>query len=215
MLIVSLTIVLLTGFDLNAQMAFCSKPVPLKGPAPACLDPFIIPAAPEQPRQLPDGAQTVTIQQLRHVVPKNALKEVEKAKQAYAKHQMAETIDHLKNVIGFDPEFAGARNDLAVVYLQMENPGQAIDQLEEAIKTDPHNPLFFSNLAVGYVAVNRLADAERAARTTVDLDGAARYPRYLLGTTLVYQHKFTDEALRCLTIPAMSFGWAIFSRRAY
>ena len=196
--IVSIVVmVLVTGFHLNAQMTFCSKAGSLKGPTAPCLDPFIIGTPPEQPRQLPGAAQTVTAEQLRHVVPKNAQKEVEKAKQAYAKHRMAETIDHLKNVIGFDPGFAGARNDLAIVYLQTENPGPAVDQLEQAIKTDPHNPLFFSNLALGYPAVSKLADAERAARTAVDLNVASRYPLYLLGTTLVYQHKFTDEALRC------------------
>jgi tetratricopeptide (TPR) repeat protein len=190
-------ILLLTGFGLSAQKTVCSEAGGRGQPSIPCSDLLIVPVGPSAPQDSPAASQTVTVQQLRHVVPKNAQKEIEKAKQAFAKHRADETIDHLKNVIRFDPECAPARNDLAVVYLRTNNPDPAIDQLEEAIKIDPRNPLFFTNLAVGYLVVHRLDAAERAARMAADLDRTGPYSLYLLGTILVHEHKFTDEALRC------------------
>jgi Flp pilus assembly protein TadD len=151
---------------------------------------------PEKP-DLQAGSQIITIQQLRHIVPKKALKETERADKARAKDRQEEVIDHMNRAIRLDPEFVAARNNLAALYLRINDPEPAIAQLEEAIKIDPHNPTLFTNLAIAYTEVGKFDAAERAARVTVDLDRIDGLPRFLLGITLVYQQKFTDEALQC------------------
>jgi Flp pilus assembly protein TadD len=58
----------------------------------------------------------------------------------------------------------------------------------------------FTNLVIGYIMTERFDAAERAARATVDLDRTDGLPRYLLGVALVYQRKFTEEALQCFEL---------------
>ncbi len=150
------------------------------------------------PVTTPVTTQIITVHELRHVVPKRALKEKQKADDAGSHNRRQEAIDHLNAAIQLDPEYVGARNDLAVWLMRGNDLEPAISQLEEAIKVDPHYPLLFSNLTVGYIVTGKLADAERTARVTMDLDRAGRLPRLLLGLALVSEHKYTEEVLRCL-----------------
>jgi tetratricopeptide (TPR) repeat protein len=185
-----------------AQMVFCSEDPRSAANAnkDVCSDPrdpFNLPAVSDQSRRPEAKALTVTIHQLRHVTPKKALKEKENAEKAFGQHRTEEAIGHLENAVRIDPEFVWARNDLAALHLRMNDPYPAIEQLNEAIKFDPHFPLLFINLAIGYIETGDLSDAERAAREAADLDRVKTLPRYLLATTLYYQKKFTEEALQC------------------
>ena len=71
------------------------------------------------------------------------------------------------------------------------------EQLEEAIKIDPHNPTLFRNLSICYELSRQLAAAERAAREAIDLDRSDLQARMFLGFLLLEQRQFTQEALRC------------------
>ncbi len=108
-------------------------------------------------------------------------------------------MSHLESAIQIDPEFVWARNDLAALHLRKDDPYPAIEQLNEAIKLDPHFPLLFINLAIGYVEIESFDDAERAAREAASLDRTKTLPRYLLAISLYFQKKFTEEALQCAT----------------
>jgi len=142
----------------------------------------------------------VTFQELTHNVPKTARAEMEKADKASAKDRSDEAIQHLNRAILMDPEYVAARNNLAVIYFKMGKSELAIAQLEEAVKVDPHNATLFTNLSVGLLKINKLDGAERAARTTLDLDRtSASQARMLLGLALIRQGKFTDEALECFS----------------
>lgn len=143
------------------------------------------------------GSNIVTIQELRHAVPRKARKEMEKAEKARAKDRKDEAIDHLKQAILIDPEFVSARNNLAAIYLIAANAEPAIAQLEEAAKIDPNNPILFRNLTVGYAMMHKFDAAERVARLRVDLDRTSGHARMLLGFALIQQQKFTEEALQC------------------
>ncbi len=187
-----------------AQSAFCPSESHLEvnihntacsGP----LDPFTLPVVSEQPHQRAADSLTVTIEQLRHPVPKKALKEKEKAERAFGQNRTEEAMSHLEAAIRIDPEFVWARNDLAALHLRMNDPRPAIEQLNEAIKFDPHFPLLYINLAIGYIETEGFGDAERAAREAADLDRTRTLPRYLLAVSLYFQKKFTEEALRCAT----------------
>jgi tetratricopeptide (TPR) repeat protein len=191
-------VVVLTEFNLLAQTNVCPGLRIGNQPGDMCSDSMSVWVKPEPANGPGAGSPTVTRQQLRHVVPKKAQKELEKAENARIMNRREEAIDHLNKAIRLDPEFVAARNNLAALYLRMDNPEPAIAQLEEAVKVDPDDPIVFMNLTISYIISNRIEAAERAARVTVDLDRVGTLPQFLLGFTLVHEHKFTDEALRCL-----------------
>jgi len=143
-------------------------------------------------------SNTVTIQELNHIVPEKARNEMEKAERARVKSQTDEAISHFNRAISIDPEYVAARNNLAAMYLITANPEPAVAQLEEAIKIDPHNPMLFKNLTMGYALINKFDAAERAGRVAVDLGRGGAQAYLLLGFALVKRHKFTEEALQCL-----------------
>src|SRR6185437_9410055 len=71
-----------------------------------------------------DGsAATVSLQQLQHKVPKQALKEFEKARTASIKGDNETALDHLQNAVQLDPEFVDAHNDLGVALAKLGNTG--------------------------------------------------------------------------------------------
>lgn len=156
----------------------------------------------EVPLVWPTGYQAtahmVSLQQLGHVVPGKAQKEMERAEKARLAGRMEEAIRRYKATVSIDPEYVAARNNLAVLYLTNDMLQLGSEQLEEAIKTDSRNPMLFRNLSVCYELARQLAAAERAARKAIDLDRSDLQTRMLLGLVLMEQGKFTDEALQCL-----------------
>jgi tetratricopeptide (TPR) repeat protein len=156
---------------------------------------------PESSSQSPhyphSGSNIVSIRGLSHKVPGKARKEMEKAEKALLNDQRDTAISHYNQAILIDPEFVAARNNLAVEYFYASNTERGIEQLEQAVKIDPHNQKLFSNLALGNIMIRRFDDAERAARMALNLDRTDARARMLLGVALVDQHKFTEEALRC------------------
>lgn len=152
-----------------------------------------------------ETSTTVTLQELQHVVPREARAEMEKAERARLKHQLEEEIDHLKKAVRIDPENITARNNLGVCLAATE-PTSAIAQWEEAIKVNPQKGLLFNNLAAGYVLVHNLEAAERAARASVELDRTTLRARALLGLVLYEKHKYTAETLALLERASIEYS---------
>jgi len=123
---------------------------------------------------------------------------MEKAEEARSKHRTEEAISHFNKAVSIDPEFVAARNNLGSLFLSLDRPQEGVAQLEEAAKTDPHQPALFNNLSVGYDMMNNFEASERAARTLLSLDGTWTRGPLLLGCALVKQRKFTEETLQCL-----------------
>ena len=140
-----------------------------------------------------DTSLTITLQELRHAVPREAQAEMEKAYKAALKHQAEQELEHLKKAVLIDPEYVAARNNLGVCLMPIE-PASAIAQLEEAIKVNPHKGLLYNNLAIAYVLIHNLEAAERAARIAMEMDRTTNRARGLLGLVLYQEHKYTAEA---------------------
>jgi Flp pilus assembly protein TadD len=119
---------------------------------------------------------------------------MEKANKAMRKQRRDDEVEHLRNALRIDPEYVAARNNLGVCLLK-DDPASAIAQLEKAIDIDPHEAALFHNLAIGYMITYKLDDAERAARSAIDLDRTNTRMRTLLGIILVLERKYTAEAL--------------------
>jgi Flp pilus assembly protein TadD len=139
-----------------------------------------------------DTAGTVTLQELRHVVPKEAQTEMEKAIRAKLKHQPEQELDHLKKAVLIDPEYIAARNNLGVCLMSIE-PASAIAQWEEAIRVNPRKGLLYNNLSIAYVVIHNLEAAERAARMAMELDGTSNQARAVLGLVLYEERRYTAE----------------------
>lgn len=148
--------------------------------------------------QAPRTSGVVTLHELEHRVPGNAVREFERALKAQSKGEHENAVEHFKKAIEIDPEFCAARNDLGASYLRLRRVELAIDQFNKAIAVDPHLAMPYSNLAVAYFMQDKPADAERAARREVDLDRGGTRGRLMLGLSLVLQRKFTREAEQSL-----------------
>ena len=75
-----------------------------------------------------------------------------------------------------------------------------------------------SNIAAALLTLRRPAEAESAARRSVDLDGTNSRARYLLAVALVEQGKLTLEVEKSLRhaandLPAAHLSWARSSSR--
>jgi tetratricopeptide (TPR) repeat protein len=161
---------------------------------------FDVQAKPTQPQQPHAESDMVTVQELKHAVPRKARSEMEKAENARLKQREEEMAGHLKQAVSIDPEFVAARNNLAVFYLKTGNPESALAQLEEAARIDPHNARVFNNLALGYTMTRNFDAAERAARSAIGFQRVGANARMILGMVLLQQSKFTEEALRCFEL---------------
>ena len=137
---------------------------------------------------------SVTVEELSHVVPKTARAEMDKAEKAARKRNLDGQIEHLRKAIEIDAQYVSARNSLALS-LFTRDPTSAVSELEQAIDIDPHQPLLFNNLAIAYLLLKKVDEAERAARAAMSLGAGDPRTRILLGWILIDEKKFTTEAL--------------------
>jgi len=160
--------------------------------------------------------EVVTVEELRHIVPEKAQKEMAKAEAAKAKGRTDEAIAHLKRAIAIDSGFIAARNNLAIHYLATGLLDSAVAELEDALKLYPQHAVLLSNLAVGYLMNEKFDAAERAARLTMKLDRTGWRAPLMLGVALVKQRKFTEEALQSLDRARDYHPWAhLFAGRVH
>jgi len=149
------------------------------------------------PSIAPPGG-TISLTRLAHVVPGKALKEYDRAKRARQTGDVDRAMTSLQKALEIDPEFIEAVNDMGACYTAKQNFTEAANYFDRAIHMDSHYWPAFYNLALMSLMQNKLDDAERAARTASDLDRAGASSRLLLGLALVFQDKFTDEAVTSL-----------------
>jgi len=140
---------------------------------------------------------TVSLSQLSHKVPKEALKEFEKACKAKDKGQPEQSIAHLEKALEIDPDYMEAHVNLAAAMLRKGQVSQAVPHLERAIELDPAAAPAYLNLGIAYLNQGRNEDAARAARQACKLDPTNPNPRYILALALK-ELKQDDEALRLL-----------------
>ncbi len=141
----------------------------------------------------------VSVAELQHKVPPKAQAEARKYDKAILKKNLPEAIVHLEKALEFDPEYLFARRNLALCYLRTGDDEKAIAQFQMIIKADPRSASTYAGMSSAYVALQRFADAENAARRTLDIDGSSELGHYFLGVSLMAQQKGSDEAISHLT----------------
>jgi tetratricopeptide (TPR) repeat protein len=151
-----------------------------------------------RPNDNPPPSGTISANILKHKVPAKAEKAFNKGLRAVEKKNTEEAIRHFQQAVTIDPEFYEARNNLGGQYIAMGKPEPAASEFEELVRRYPRVPHAYTNLAVSYVIMERYADAERAARQSANLEHGNPRASLLIGTALVFQDKFSDEAMQHL-----------------
>jgi tetratricopeptide (TPR) repeat protein len=151
---------------------------------------------------------TISIQRLAHKVPKNARKEFERAEEAAQDGEMAKSVVHLRKAVEIDPEYFEALVNLGARLLRQNQPAEALSFFEKALRVDENSSILLSNTATALLMLNRAAEAERAARTSAELNPLNARARYMLGLALLQQNKDIPEALENLQRISQEFPYA-------
>jgi len=151
------------------------------------------------------GAETISLAELQHKPPKEALKEAEKGDLAARARKIDKAIAHLERCLEIDPEFAAVRQVLADLYLRKHDDGHAVTHLEALLRQRPASVWAWGNLSAVWFRLGRVPEAEAAARRTLALDEKHQIGRYVLGISLAAQGRNADEALDSLRATWDSF----------
>jgi Flp pilus assembly protein TadD len=135
---------------------------------------------------------------MKHKVPKQAEKEYKNAHKKFTKGDIDGSLTHLKRATEIDPEYLEAWNNLGCRLMMKNQPYNGLAAFRRAVVLDPQAPLVHGNLAIAFLSIGQMSEAETAARKAISIDASDRKARLILGTSLVAQRKFTDEALTLL-----------------
>jgi tetratricopeptide (TPR) repeat protein len=148
---------------------------------------------------------TVSVEELRHKVPKRALKEYEKGRQAFAKGDCESALRHFQNTIQLDADFADGHNDLGVTLAKLGNREEAAEEFQRAVKLAPQKNLPLSNLCISLYMLRHYEDVVPLAHRALKADPTLLYVRYVLAATLMLGRGDTNEALGNLELAAPKF----------
>jgi serine/threonine-protein kinase len=97
-----------------------------------------------------------------------------------------------KKAIELDPQDSAAPSGVGVVFLDKQDPAQAIPYFEKAIELNPSNVESQNNLGYALLNVERFDDAIPHLKKTIDLDPKHFIARDNLGLVYLRQAKFDD-----------------------
>ncbi len=147
------------------------------------------------------SAKSVSAKRLSHKIPKDARKDYEKAREQLISgktkdvKEIKEIETRLARAVHADPEFFEALSALGAIYLQTGRFQQSIATLNSAMAIDDHDAAACSNLALAYLQVHQLSEAEAAARHSIDANALNPRARFFLAISLLEQGKAHQEAV--------------------
>lgn len=145
----------------------------LAAAAAAQIDIDMSPSAPAERRfNSPAGISTtsglVTVAELS--IPAKARKEFDKGLESLRKQDFKQALQHLNGAVFIYPPFAGAYNNLGVVYARLGDTACEREALEKAIELNDHFALAYLNWARLSLAASDYAGADGALRKVANLD---------------------------------------------
>lgn len=158
---------------------------------------------PDPPRQQISPG-TVSAAALRHVVPKAAFKDLERARKLYKSGKSSDAARALEKALALDPDFADAQENLGALYLKLGRPGEAEPHTRRAIELNPSSSLAHSDLSAIQLLAGDPAGAERSARQALQLSGGNDWARFVLGATLLLNTATYREGIQQLEYASRS-----------
>ena len=140
----------------------------------------------------------VSVQSLLRPVPSKAQKEYVRAEKALAEGEVSGAVEHLQKAIEIFPDYLEAHNNLGTRYMIAGDFQRAMTEFKTAVDLDPKAAVPQSNLALTLVTLQRLDEAEEAAKKALALDSALPQARYALGLAAAGKGRCTVEVLEDL-----------------
>jgi tetratricopeptide (TPR) repeat protein len=141
------------------------------------------------------SARSVSAKRLAHKIPRSARRDYEKARERLIAGKYDGVEERLAHAIEIDPGFFEALGALGAVYLRTQRFPEAIAMLQRAQAIDDHDAPNASNLALAYLHVNNLVEAEAAARGSIEANALNPRARFFLAVSLLEQGKERQEAV--------------------
>jgi tetratricopeptide (TPR) repeat protein len=154
--------------------------------------------------RLPEGSEskpvsgTVSLGQLRHPIPKQALQAFAEALRYSEAKDGTRAIEKLEHAIRLAPLYRDAHGNLGVQYLRADRYQEAAAQFQQALEVGPPDPLLYVNLGCAHFLMRDYVRGEDAVRKALALDPKNPRSHYLLGTVLAMQPGKELEALEHL-----------------
>jgi tetratricopeptide (TPR) repeat protein len=131
-------------------------------------------------------------------LPDKALKELQRSDKALRAGNMRESAEHLEKALAIYPNLPYAHNQLGLRDAALKDYDKALDEFSKALTLKPDYRLALDDTATVLSLQHRYAEAELAARRALQIEPGAPLSQYILGTTLVQQGKYSDEATELL-----------------
>lgn len=147
--------------------------------------------APETP-----AGDSVSVNDLK--LPDKALKELQRSDKALRAGDMRESAEHLEKALAIYPNLPYAHNQLGLRDAALEEYDKALDEFSKALTLKPDYRLALDNTATVLSLQHRYDEAELAARHALQIEPDACLSQYILGSSLVQQGKYSDEATELL-----------------
>lgn len=130
------------------------------------------------------GAATVSVRELLRPVPEKAMRAFAAAGHYLDSGRELDGIRKLEQAVRIYPEYAEARSNLGIEYVRAGRREEALEQFQKAVDSGLSSAPLLSNLSYTLCALNRLPEAERAARRALEIDKSYGRAHYLLGSIL-------------------------------
>jgi tetratricopeptide (TPR) repeat protein len=127
-------------------------------------------------------------------IPVKAQKEFAKANELTAKQDLTQAIQRLNKAIEIYPAYAGAYNNLAVIYARQGDRAREREALQKAISINDHFAPAYVNLGRMSIATNDFPGAETALNTASSFDPTDAMTLVLLTYAEFMDHNL-DEAI--------------------
>ena len=148
--------------------------------------------------------ESISVQSLRHKIPKDARKSFARAEKLWHKGDHDGAAAELEQAVQRDPEFAGAYNALGVQYAQLGRFEDARGALQRALALDPNFSNAYFNLGVLLFQIGDQAGAEENLRRRVQLSTENPYAHWALGYILSLRDATRAEGLKHIQYAARS-----------
>lgn len=141
-------------------------------------------------------------------LPPKAARELQRSQKAFQSRDWQGAASHLEKVLVIDPQYWPAHNTLGNLYVRLSQYDRAVSEFQKAAQSEPRSALPLNNLGATLFLLKRYPEAERVARSTLELDPGRAEAHYILGCALVAQERFTPETEQQLRLSTSSIPTA-------
>jgi tetratricopeptide (TPR) repeat protein len=151
----------------------------------------------QKTNQPPAGG--VSVHELQHPIPKQAIRAAEEAQRYSEAHDTAKAIAKLEQAIRMAPSFRVAHANLGVEYARARRLDEAVGQFRVALEIGPPDVLIYSNLSLALLTLKQYQEGEEFARKALALEPenamAQRLFKYAAAHSLMGRGSVTNGPL--------------------